>query len=160
MKKNYTSTCIVFFALLLGMPKYMQGKNLILPTVSYAEVPLYPALARAANISGIVHVIVTTDGHVVLTAHAEGGHKLLRDAAEKNVMSWKFTTHEPTKFTVTFDYSLVHNMSTRSNNPRVVLLLPTNIEVEALRMPGTHDMPPIVPKGTAFELGTGPGRVR
>ena len=68
---------------------------------------VYPPLARAANISGVLHVVITTDGHRVVTAHTRRETKYLRDAAEKNAMSWQFTTHEPTTFTVTYVYKLV-----------------------------------------------------
>jgi hypothetical protein len=116
-------------------------QELALPMVSFAEVPLYPPMARVANVSGVVHVLVTTDGHRVVEAHVQDGPKVLSDAAEKNAKSWQFATHEPTTFTVTYVYKLVDDLKPRQNNPRVILQLPTDVEVDALRWPGTHDMP-------------------
>jgi hypothetical protein len=140
--KNNLITCCVVSALLLGGSLVMAGQQeLALPMVSSAEVPLYPPLARAANISGVLHVVITTDGHRVVTAHAQEGHKFLRDAAEKNAMSWQFTTHEPTTLTVTYVYKLVDDLNPHLNNPRVILQLPTEVEVDAQRWPGTRDMP-------------------
>jgi hypothetical protein len=37
------------------------------------QVPLYPPLARVANVEGVVHLKVTTDGHRVVDAHVEDG---------------------------------------------------------------------------------------
>ena len=128
---------------------------LALPMVSHAEVPLYPPLARVANVSGVVRVIVTTDGHIVVAAHANEGPKPLREAAEKNAMSWQFTTHEPTTFTVTYVYKLVDDLNPQKNNPRVILQLPTDVEVDALRWPGTHDMPSDPPSGATLSHESG-----
>ena len=41
------------------------------PTVADAKVPLYPPLARATRVQGIVRVRITTDGHRVVSAVAE-----------------------------------------------------------------------------------------
>lgn len=115
-------------------------QKLALPMVSSAEVPLYPPLARRANISGVVHLVVTTDGHRVVTTSVRDGKKILSQAAEKNAQSWKFGTHEPTSFTVTYVYKLVDDLEPKQNNPRVLLQLPTEIEVDELRWPrGTRD---------------------
>jgi hypothetical protein len=103
--------------------------------VAFAEVPLYPPLARTANISGVVHVVVTTDGHKVIATRVQDGVRLLSDAAEKNAKSWQFATHEPTTFTVTYVYKLVDDLKPQRNNPRVILQLPTDIEVDAERWP-------------------------
>lgn len=113
-----------------------------LPMVSFAEVPLYPPLARTANIAGIVHVVVTTDGHRVVATQVKDGEKVLSAAAEKNAKSWQFATHEPTTFTVTYVYKLVDNLNPQRNNPRVILQLPTDVEVDAERWPGTRDASP------------------
>jgi hypothetical protein len=116
--------------------------------VSLAEVPLYPPLARTANISGIVHVVVTTDGHRVVATRAQDGKKILSDAAEQNAKSWQFGTHDPTTFTVTYVYKLVNDLKPQRNNPRIILQLPTEVEVDAGRWPGTKDTAPtLAPHG-------------
>src|SRR5262245_42809790 len=81
-----------------------QNSKVALPMVAGASVPLYPPLARAANVQGVVHVKITTDGRGVSAAHVEDGHKLLAVAAEENARTWQFATHEPTTFTVTYHY--------------------------------------------------------
>jgi hypothetical protein len=119
-----------------------QKPEVALPMLAAAQVPLYPPVARVANVEGVVHVKVTTDGHRVTNAEVLDGHKLLAESAEKNVRTWEFATHEPTTFTVTYSYKLVTNLKAVQNNPRVVLQLPTRVEVDALRWPGTVDLPP------------------
>jgi len=155
MRSNLIACCVVSTVLLGGSLVMAAQQGLALPMVSHAEVPLYPPLARVANVSGVVHVIVTTDGHLVVTAHANEGPKPLRDAAEKNAMSWQFTTHEPTTFTVTYVYKLVDDLNPQLNNPRVILQLPTEVEVDALRWPGTHDMPSDPPSGATLNHEAG-----
>jgi hypothetical protein len=77
-----------------------------IPTVvSHAE-PAYPPLARQARISGDVHVTFSTDGHSVVHVEADAGPELLRRAAEQNVLTWDFDSHEPGTFAVTFRYKL------------------------------------------------------
>jgi len=74
--------------------------------VARAAVPLYPPLARAARVQGVVHLKVTTDGHRVVATHVEDGNKLLADAAEENARTWEFATHDATTFTMTYHYKL------------------------------------------------------
>jgi TonB-like protein len=106
-----------------------QNSKVALPMVAGASVPLYPPLARAANVQGVVHVKITTDGHSVSAAHAEDGHKLLAVAAEENARTWQFATHEPTTFTVTYHYRLDAKLKGNPNNPTVILRLPTEVEI-------------------------------
>ena len=108
--------------------------------VTGLDVPFYPPLGRITNTEGVVHVKVTTDGRGTIDAHVEDGHKLLADAALMNVRTWRFVPHEPTSFNVTFRYRLVTNLP-EQNNPKVVLQLPQNVEVDILRWPRTGDPP-------------------
>jgi outer membrane biosynthesis protein TonB len=112
-------------------PKSPQLKA-ALPMVASASVPLYPPLARVANVEGVVHVSVTTDGHRVTSAHAEDGPKLLATAAEDNARTWQFAVHDPTTFTVTYTYALPTEWKSDPNNPIVVLRLPTEVQVSAV----------------------------
>lgn len=119
---------------------HAEGQS-VLPGVSFAEVPLYPPLARAASVAGVVHVVVTTDGHRVVTARVQDGNQILADAAEKNAKGWQFASHEPTSFTVTYIYKLVKDLKVQQDNPRVILKLPLEIEIDSARWIGTRDMP-------------------
>lgn len=115
--------------------------RLALPIVASAQVPLYPHVARIANVEGVVHIRVTTDGHRVVSTQVEDGHKLLPAPAEENVRTWQFSVHKPTTFTVTYTYKLVTDLDPAQSNPRVLLKLPTEVDVDALRWPGTVDIP-------------------
>jgi hypothetical protein len=105
--------------------------------VASAQVPLYPAVARLANVEGVVHLKLTTDGHRVVSTQVEDGHKLLAPLAEENARTWQFSLHEPTTFAVTYTYKLVDDWKGDSNNPTVVLKLPTEVEVSTRRVSGT-----------------------
>jgi hypothetical protein len=103
-------------------------------------VPLYPPIARLANVEGVVHLKVTTDGHRLVSTQVEDGHKLLAASAEENARTWQFSLHEPATFTVTYTYKLVEDWKGDPDNPTVVLRFPTQVEVSTRRWPGTADM--------------------
>ena len=126
---------------LAGWTIVARQSSVALPMVASAQVPLYPPVARVANVEGVVHLKVTTDGHRVVSTQVEDGHRLLAVPAEENVRTWQFSLHEPTTFTVTYTYKLVENWKGDPNNPAVVLRFPTEVEVSTRRWPGTVDMP-------------------
>jgi hypothetical protein len=99
------------------------------PVVKAGEMPLYPHLARLARIEGTVQVKVTTDGDNVTRVSAAGAHKLLLDAAEQNVKSWRLYPHKPQTFTVTFVYKVERPEVFGLVNPTVTLDLPYHVEV-------------------------------
>lgn len=134
---------ILVLAVSITTAIYPQSQNIALPTVSFAAVPLYPPLARAAHVEGVIHVEVTTDGAKVVAARSKDSYKILADAAEENAKTWKFATHDPTTFTVTYRYRLVVEPK---GNPTVILRLPT--EVEVLTMPRLIDDPALGPGPT------------
>jgi TonB family protein len=75
--------------------------------------PSYPAIAKAANASGPVHVeILVSETGEVLEAHAVGGHQLLRDAAVQAARGWTFKPAEvsgravKTRGILTFNFGL------------------------------------------------------
>ncbi|HEX6504070.1 MAG TPA: energy transducer TonB [Terriglobales bacterium] len=112
------------------------------PVVKSAEMPLYPHLARMARIEGTVGMEVTTDGMAVTNITASGAHKLLLDAAEHNVRTWKFYRHKPQTFRVTFTYKLEKPEVFGFVNPTVLLELPNRVEIRTKMHPvettGTH----------------------
>ena len=75
--------------------------------------PSYPALAKAAEVSGsvVVEVIVDEEGNVE-SARAVNGHPLLRDAAIEAARRWQFTptalAGSPVRVigTITFNFTL------------------------------------------------------
>jgi outer membrane biosynthesis protein TonB len=80
--------------------------DLVLPVVKSAEMPLYPHLARVARIERTARMQVWTDGSSIVKVDGSGAHKLLMDAAEKNLRTWRFYPHKPRTFTVTFTFKL------------------------------------------------------
>lgn len=132
----FLTVAFCFCSLWPDFPTAMpQDSKIALPRVAGAAVPLYPPLARVAHVQGVVHVKVTTDGRRVVGAHAEDGSKLLAVAAEENVRTWTFATHEPTTFTVTYLYKLDAQLSGDPDNPTVLLRFPTDVEVSILPWP-------------------------
>lgn len=105
----------------------VQQSRSVMPMIAGGAVPLYPPLARAANIQGVVHVKITTDGMRAVTAQAEDGHRLLAIAAEENARTWQFSKHEPMSFRVTYRYRL--DADADPNNPTVILRFPTEVDV-------------------------------
>lgn len=104
-----------------------QQPKAVLPMVAGGAVPLYPPLARAAKVQGVVHLKVVTDGTRVVTAQAENGNRLLAAASDENARTWQFSKHEPTSFTVTYRYRL--DTSADPNNPTVTLRFPTEVDI-------------------------------
>lgn len=142
MKKNNLQIWVMgLAAVMLCALAGAQQTKVALPSITSAEVPLYPSIARLANVEGVVHVKITTDGHRVTTAQAEDGPKILAAAAEKNVQTWEFAPHQPTTFTVTYSYKLVTKLDAHENNPRVLLRLPTEIEIDTSRRLPISDPP-------------------
>ena len=123
--------CAILLASRPAIPP--QQPSATLPMIAGAEVPLYPPLARAANLQGDVRVQVTTDGSRVVRAEAREGSRPLAEAAEANARTWRFTTHEPTTFTVTYHYKLVDGLPD-PDNPTVVLRFPNEVEISRTPM--------------------------
>jgi hypothetical protein len=120
-----------------------------LPRVRAAAVPFYPPAAHTANISGIVRVAVTTDGHRVTEVKVldDGRNPALGRAAQENASTWVFAVHDATTFTVTYRYILekdLPDIKSNAPNSKVVLRFPTDVEVHAVCWPGTVDRPAIV----------------
>ena len=148
MKLNLLARCVVTCVVLLsGSLAGVAQQKLALPMVSFAEVPLYPPIARVANVQGVVHLTVTTDGHRVVSTQVQDGAKVLADAAEKNAQSWKFNDHQPTSFAVTYVFKLVTDIKPEQNNPRIILRLPTEVEIDEQKWPGTRDEFPTIGGG-------------
>ena len=80
-----------------------QSSEALPKVIQHAE-PRYPPLAAQTRIAGDVRVRFVTDGESVTDVVVESGHPLLRPAAEENVRTWKFASHTPGTFYVTFRY--------------------------------------------------------
>lgn len=85
-------------------PAFAQDQAQTLPSVSTFDCPAYPPKAESMRLQGMVKLEVTTDGHQVVQIKPLPGHPVLVEAAIKNVHTWKFADHTPTRFTVTYFY--------------------------------------------------------
>jgi hypothetical protein len=106
-----------------------------LPVVKAADMPLYPHLARIARIEGTVRLQVWTDGNSVVKVQRSGAHKLLMDAAEENLKTWRFYPHKATSFDVVFVYGLDKEEVSGWVNPSIVMHLPTRVEIRTKLSP-------------------------
>jgi hypothetical protein len=115
-----------------------QEVRAVLPTVVTIGVPTFPPAVRLARIEGAVDMKITTDGHQVTQVEVQDGPPLLAALAEKNVRTWQFSPHDPTTFTVKYEYKLVR---TNTSDTSVRLNLPTDVQVSAIRQDSTHSWP-------------------
>ena len=77
--------------LLIMLGVYPSNWATDLPRVTNVSIPAYPALALAKKVSGAVLVDVEVDvGGRVAEADAISGPELLRDAAKKAALRWRF----------------------------------------------------------------------
>ena len=95
----------VSLAAVVGAPA--QDSSEVLPKVIQHAEPIYPPLAVQTKVDGEVRIKVTTDGESVRKVEAETGNPLLRRAAEDNIRTWKFVTHTPGTFHLTFRYKIL-----------------------------------------------------
>lgn len=113
-------------------------------TVKYIAPPIYPAIARTANLQGTVRIKVEVgpDGKVI-SAKASGAHNLLDHVAEENIREWTFDPSAgASKFEVTYVYRLEGDATVYAKAPRIILELPSRVEIVAQ---------PVIPETT----GTG-----
>jgi hypothetical protein len=96
----------------LCQPKFVAGSDVQslvesgLPTVTGATVPLYPPIARAASLQGIVVLLATTSGEKVESTKVLSGHPLLVQAAESNIRTWTFVGKPPQSIKVIYRHEI------------------------------------------------------
>ena len=112
-------------------------KHQVLPPVVSAHTPFYPKIYRAAYITGVVHLQVTTDGERAVSIEKISGPHMLAEAATENIKTWVFEEHEPITFDTTFTYKLSKTECDNScicqpvEQPYVLLRLPGEVEIRA-----------------------------
>ena len=104
------SACVFAVLTLLCLPRTASSEDPGLRFVS-AQLPLFPALAQTAHITGLVNAsfLVAESGNVV-SVTILSGPKILSDETEKNIRTWKFASpgpaaHLPGKDHTTFVYA-------------------------------------------------------
>jgi hypothetical protein len=102
--------CAVLLLSLLPLASPAAGTNDSAETlprlISHADA-VYPAIAKTAHVTGEVIVKITTNGESVVESKAESGPPLLLKAAEDNAKTWKFATHTPGTFRVTYRFKFM-----------------------------------------------------
>ncbi len=135
-------TILMLSVLLVVVPSTLAQESAeTLPKVVQHSEPIYPPLARQTRIQGEVSVKVTTDGESVREAIAQTGHPLLRKAAEDNAKTWKFASHTPSTFNVTFRYELMES----------------SVAVEFLKLPAIVEILASPPEMSIYYVDVGLG---
>ena len=100
--------------------------------VTHADVPLYPAVARAARQSGEVHVRVSVKrGMVTGTETQSSAPPILVGASKENVSTWRFSPDVDGAFDVLYIYELAKEEVTVPENPRIEMRLPSLVRITA-----------------------------
>jgi outer membrane biosynthesis protein TonB len=131
------------FAFILFSPQLVttQGtKNAQYPLVVQGDIPLYPAVAKTAHVSGSVRVRVTVKDGEIISTDVTFGNPLLASAAIGNIKTWKFNNTTNASFTTTFTYELEKEETAEASNPKIELELPTVVRITAKPTKGPcHD---------------------
>jgi hypothetical protein len=104
------------------------------PKLIHAEVPLYPALARSAHLSGAVEIEVVVENGAVVDAKLKSStmnNQVLPLGSLENVKTWQFQSEGRASFTVTYVYKIEGAETEQPENPTVELDLPRLVTVTA-----------------------------
>ncbi len=112
-------------------PVFGQKAQQEVPLLTAGVMPLYPRMALAARIQGVVKIRVTTDGKKVASLEAESGPPMLARAAEENIRTWEFDEHKPTTFETTFEYVIEEPAECEYSNGAAVLKLPLEVRISS-----------------------------
>lgn len=125
------SSAVVLMILcgMLPLASLAQKADQELPLVVAGKLPLYPIMARAARVQGVVKIKVTTDGKKVTSVDVESGPPMLVKFAKEDILSWEFTEHKPTAFVTTFEYVIEEPAECGYSNGAAVLKLPLEVHI-------------------------------
>lgn len=99
------------------------------PLLLEAAVPLYPDIARNAQISGEVIVEVTIKGGRAAATAVKSGDRALAQAALKNIATWRFDEKVEATFTTRFEFILELRKTGADRNTRLELSLPSSARI-------------------------------
>jgi hypothetical protein len=102
-----------------------------IPILREAAVPLYPAIARNAQISGEVIAQVTIKGGRATSTTVKSGDRVLAQAAVKNIATWRFDEDVEATLTTKFDFILEIRKTGDDRNTRLELMLPSSARIIA-----------------------------
>jgi hypothetical protein len=110
-------------------PALAQKAEQEIPLLTAGTMPLYPRMALAARVQGVVKIRVTTDGKKVASLEAESGPPMLVKAAKENILTWEFDEHKPMTFVTTFEYVIEEPAECGFSNGASVLKLPLEVRI-------------------------------
>ena len=126
---------LLLLATLVVVPHTSGQRNAAVryPFLVHGDLPLYPALAKSARISGTVQVRVTVENGEVVGYVQPSGHPMLVSATIDNIKSWKFDKTVRTTFATTFIYQLdgESEETKEPSNPKLDLELPSMAKITA-----------------------------
>jgi hypothetical protein len=100
------------------------------PRVLEMAVPAYPPLCKIARIEGQVDFIVQTDGTKISKVVTSQGPPMLVRALGKFLETWRFESHAPIQFGITFKMKVSPESVCPPGRPdEIKLILPTHIEM-------------------------------
>jgi hypothetical protein len=102
------------------------------PQLIHADIPLYPAIAWTAHISGTVEVRVTVErGSVVDVQVKASSSPFLANPTIANIKTWQFESEDRTSFLVKYVYEIKGKQTAVPENPRLELELPRLVRIIA-----------------------------
>jgi Gram-negative bacterial TonB protein C-terminal len=103
------------------------------PFLVHGDLPVYPALAIQARITGDVQLRVTVENGEVVGYVIISGNPLLVSATTDNIKSWKFDKTVRTTFATTFIYRMdgESEETKEPSNPKLELELPSLAKITA-----------------------------
>jgi TonB family protein len=111
---------------------YVNDQTTRQPVATHVESIAYPDFARAAQLQGTVDVEITISGDGgVSSANAISGHPVLKQAAEKNLRTWRFgsSSADNTALTVRYEFRLELPKIYYRPESRNIFELPTRVTV-------------------------------
>ncbi|MFP5226608.1 MAG: energy transducer TonB [Acidobacteriota bacterium] len=125
----------VLLALMLALTSIssaqMAQTERTIPLLQEAALPTYPAIWRAARISGKVVAAVTIKEGKVVDVQRKSGNPYLFYSTEQNIKTWRFGDAVNTAFDVTFTYEMTDNESDAPTNPTVTILPTLDVLITA-----------------------------
>jgi hypothetical protein len=126
---------LMLIAILVGAPHISGRGNDVVryPFLVRGDLPVYPALAKTARITGVVQVRVIVEKGEVVGTETISGHPLLVTATIDNIKSWKFDKTVSTTFATSFIYRLDGESegTKEPSNPKLELELPSSAKITA-----------------------------
>ncbi len=125
-----TMMCLLLTMTVAGQTVQLAAEPNI-PRLLEARLPLYPAVAEAAHITGKVVVEVTVAGGKVANTTVKSGNHYLAFPTVETLKTWRFDATVNRTFTVTYTYEIAGEPTDDPTNPKVEILPSLDVKVTA-----------------------------